>query len=162
MTDTSKPSAADIRRATVLALHHRRGDLEGCAAIAEESNAADRAPQLLLAVLAVHQLLIGLLRPPNAIPLIADYVHGLAGLPPEDRVDTVRAAGILDGHGRGDPAAIKAIMAAAVADGRPTQTVVALLELYETVLPELSSRAGVEWLASQIPALAAAEYGEQP
>ena len=152
---------ADYRRAAVLTLHHRRGDLDGCSAIAQESNEADRGPHLLLALLRVHQQLFGLLRNESSMELIADYVHGVAALEPEgERVDTVRAAGILEGHGSDDYAQIRSILAAVVADGRPTQTVSALLEIYETVLPELSGRAGSDWLASQIPALASAEAAQ--
>ena len=50
MTDDQIPTAADYRRAAVLTLHQRRGNTAGVIAIVDETNTADRATQLLLAV----------------------------------------------------------------------------------------------------------------
>lgn len=159
MTYDQKPNHADYRRAGVLTLHHRRGDTEGVLAIAAETNSENRSPQLLRAVLLLHQILIGLLRTQSGINLLGDWVVGLttreAGTPVE--IDVVRAAQILNCHGNGDREGIAEAMNAATAAGRPTETLLQLLNLYEVALPELSGPFGLEWLAVQIEGLVEAE-----
>ncbi|WP_285034578.1 hypothetical protein [Mycolicibacterium sp. lyk4-40-TYG-92] len=158
MTDDQNPDRADRRRAAVMTLHHRRGDKAGVAAIAEETNALDRGPQLLKSVLLLHQVLIGLLRTESALALIAEWVGGMASMlatePPH--TDIVRAAQILNFHGQGNHDGIAAVVNSS--DGRMTHVPLALLDLYEVALPELSG-SGASWLDSQIQAFLEAEHG---
>lgn len=160
MTDNQRPNKADYRRAGVLTLHHRRGDTEGLLAIAAEANAEDRVPQLLRSVLLLHQVLIGLLRTESGVNLLGDWVFGLttreASTPVE--IDVVRAAKILDHHGKGDRQGIAAVMNSATAAGRPTEVLMQLLGLYEVALPELSGPFGLKWLAVQIEGLVEMEH----
>jgi hypothetical protein len=155
MTENQKPNHADKRRAGVLTLHHRRGDTEGLLVIAEETNAENRVPQLVHAVLLLHQVLIGLLRTQSGVNLLGDWVVGLttreASKPSE--VDIVRAAQILNYHGKGDKQGIAEVMNAATAAGRPTEVLLQLLSIFEVALPELSGPFGLEWLAVQIEGL---------
>lgn len=154
MTENQKPNSADYRRAVALTLHHRRGDTEGVVVIAEETNAKDRAAQLLHAVLRLHQTLIGLLRTQSGLNLLADWVLGMATLPAIEPpgTDIVRAAQILNFHGQGSPEGIAEVMNTATSEGRSTQVLLQLLDLYEVALPEISGPGGMEWLAVQIQA----------
>lgn len=163
MTDNqTPPDFGDYRRAAVLTLHQRRGNTAGVLAIVDETNAADRAVQLLFAVLGFHKHLIQRLRSAEGIDLLADYVHGIASLdaPPDDHgaITMIRAAQILDLHGHNDANGIARVMNAAAADGRPTETFLRLLDHYEVALPELSSTAGIAWLEAQIDALRTEEF----
>ena len=155
MSDIQKPTAADYRRATVMTLHHRRGSTAGVLAIAQEANDASRVPQLLKAILVVHEVLICLLRTQSGINLLADWVIGIAAVPPteENSVDISRAAKILNFHGKGNAQAIAEVMNEATLEGRPTQVFMQLLALYEVALPELSGSGSLEWLEAQIPAI---------
>ncbi|BCI84400.1 hypothetical protein MTY66_60250 [Mycolicibacterium sp. TY66] len=155
----SKPNNADYRRAAVLTLHHRRGDRVGMVAIAEESNALNRGAELLKSVLLLHQTLIGLLRTANGITLLAPWVASMASMlatePPQ--TDIIRAAQILNFHGQGNKDGIASVVNSA--DGRMTQVLLALLDLYEVALPELSGTVGVGWLESQIQGFLEMEHG---
>lgn len=151
MTDSQRPNRADYRRAVVLTLHHRRGDKAGLVVIVEETNAENRVPQLFRAVLVLHQTLIALLRTQSSLNLLGDWVQGMAKLPATETpgIDIVRAAQILDYHGQGDPAGIARVMNAASAEGRGTQVLLQLLDLYEVALPEISGPGGMKWLSVQ-------------
>jgi hypothetical protein len=155
MTENQKANVADHRRATVMVLHHRRGNLAGVAVVAEEANRLNRSPQLLNALLEVHQILIALLRTQSGINLLADWVIGIAAVEPteENSKDVSRAAMIWNFHGKGNRRAIAEVMNEATAEGRPTQVFLQLLALYEVALPELSGPGALEWLEAQIPAL---------
>lgn len=159
MTADQNPNRADYRRAAVLILHHRRGDKTGVAAIADETNELDRGPQLLMSLLLLHQTLIGLLRTVNGITLLAPWVASMASMlatePPQ--TDIIRAAQILNFHGQGNKDGIAAVVNSA--DGRMTHVLLALMDLYEVALPELSGTVGIEWLESQIQGFLEMEHG---
>lgn len=161
MTADQNPNHADRRRAAVLILHHRRGDKAGVVAVAEETNELNRGPQLLMSVLLLHQTLIGLLRTFNGITLMAPWVAGMASVIATDPAgkDVVRAAQILNFHGQRAHDGIAVVMNEATAEGRPTEVLLALMDLYEVALPELSSTVGIEWLESQIQGFLEMEHG---
>ncbi|EPQ76923.1 hypothetical protein [Mycobacterium marinum] len=152
MTNTIGPTAGDYRRAAVLTLHYRRSNREGVVAIVEETNAEDRAAQLLLAVLGLHKFLITRLRTDDAIILLADWVHGMA-VHEATNADVRHACLMLQAHGQDDHVAIAGEMNLATAEGRPTEAFLALLDLYEAALPELTSTAGTAWIETQVKAL---------
>lgn len=154
MNENQRPNSSDYRRAVVLTVHHRRGDTEGVAAIAEETNTENRAAQLLHAVLRVHETLIALLRTQSGLNLMGDWVGGMAELPAIEPpgTDIVRAAQILNFHGQGNPEGIADVMNAASAEGRATHVLLQLLDLYEVALPEISGPGGMEWLSAQTQA----------
>jgi hypothetical protein len=157
------PQAADARRASALTIHHRRGNTAGLVEIVRETCEENRPTELLLATLAIHQDAIVELRSEAGLHLLAKHVQGLAAFtPPSDSkpaaiTDVCRSAALLDSHGRDDIAGINAAVQAAVKDGRPTELVIGLLDLYEHLLPELSSDEGIDWLNRCINAFAAEE-----
>lgn len=153
--DFDHTDPGDYRRAAVVVLHHRRGNTEGLTAVIDETNDLDRAAHLLYATLGLHHAFIARLRTRDGINLLADWVHGMAGLDAAE--DVCRAARILEHHGRQDNDGIVREMEAAITDSRATETFVQLLDLYEVALPELSSPAGIKWIEEHITALAGEE-----
>jgi hypothetical protein len=143
------PSAADARRATALTLHHRGGDTDGVVELVRETAETDRAAELLMAILDLHRTAILELKTDQGVTLMALYVQDLANVPttPDPvTADVRRAAALLDCHGRTDITGLNNVLLDAADTGRPTQLVVALLDLYEHLLPELSSNTGTRWL----------------
>ena len=154
--DATPTSAGDYRRAAVVTLHHRRGNVGGLIAIVEETNAAGRAAHLVLATLHLHEGFISTLRTDDGIGMLADYIHGMATLdatePPG--TDIRRAAQVLEHYGKKNMSGIHHEMTQAVAEGRVTECFRQLLDLYEVAMPELSSAAGTRWIEDHITALA--------
>ena len=147
-----QPKAADARRASAITTHHRRGYTEGVLAIAEETNETNRGTELVLAVLDLHRNPLTELRTPSGIELIGRHVHELAthgAATTADNpagADVARASALLDSHGREDIAGINRALKDAASVGRSTQLLLALLDLYEHLMPELTSAAGIDWL----------------
>lgn len=155
MTDNTT-GPGDYRRAAVLTLHHRQGNLPGVLAIVDEVNDNNRGPHLLLGILGLHGGYISRLRTQDGISLLADYVHGMASLdatePPG--TDIVQAAQIFEYHGLNDFDGIDRVLKASVNDERATEVFLQLMDLYEVTLPELSAPNGIHWLEEQIKVLA--------
>jgi len=162
MTDDSLTNAGDYRRAAALTLHHRQGNTAGVLAIIDETNNTGRGPQLLFATLDLHEQFISVLRTRDGINLMADYVHGMAALDADAAPGTeiVRAARILEFHGLKEPAGITREMQAVGGDAEATQIFIALLDLYEVAMPELSSQVGIRWIQDHIAAMATEEVQE--
>jgi hypothetical protein len=92
---------------------------------------------------------------------MAPWVAGMAAVIATEPAgkDVIRAAQILNFHGQQARDGIAVVMNEATAEGRSTETLLALLDLYEVVLPELGGAVGVEWLQSQIQAFIDGEHG---
>jgi hypothetical protein len=91
------------------------------------------------------------------------YVEGIAAIKPTDQkaMDLHHACRILDGHGIGDFDQVNGVLRTVRAERRGTQTLLALLDLYATILPELSSQAGSQLLDHCIAASHTEEAGDQ-
>ncbi|GAS87541.1 hypothetical protein [Mycolicibacterium brisbanense] len=153
MTDKQHLDPSDYRRAAVLTKHQRNGNIAGVLAIVEETNTADRAAELMLATMALHGTFIRRLRTADGITLMADWVHGMGGVDTPDAALIARAARILECHANNDLGGIDREMRAATAEDRATEQFLALLDLYEVALPELTSRAALGWIDTQIEVL---------
>jgi hypothetical protein len=159
-TNENSDKASDYRRAALFTKYHRQGNKAGQVAIVEEVNETGRVPQLLFALLVLHKTFITRFRTPDGIDLLADFIHSIAtlvtaGMPTPD---VVRAAQILDHHGHNDHDAIAKVMSDATAEGRATETFLALLDHYEVSLPELSGRAGIAFIEANALAMLEVEY----
>jgi hypothetical protein len=157
-----RPNAADARRAAALIIHRRRSDTGGVAALLEEANGAHRMTELVLAVLDLYRNAIEELRTDNGINLIASYVGHICKLaeqagPEIGAGEMVQSARLLDAHGRGDIAATNQAFREAAAARRAVSLVLGLLDLLETLLPELSCDAGFDWLNRCVATFAAEE-----
>lgn len=162
MTNHSdQPNAADARRAAALTIHHRNGNPEGVFEIVRETVETTRAAELVMAILDLHRIAIIELKTPAGIDLMGFYVQGLAAYrKPESGdliADALRAARLLDAYGRTDIDGINEAILDAVKADRPTQLVIGLLELYDHLIPELTSTAGLGWLNRCIASFAAEE-----
>lgn len=152
--------AGDFRRASLLTMYRRQDNKTGQIAIVEEVNEANRAPDLLSALLVLHRTFIVRFRTPEGINLIADYVQGIAELEPIDAgtTDIVRAAQIIDHDGKNEQQGIANVMTSAVRDGRAMQTINAVLDHFEVLLPELSGLAGIEFIEANAAAMRDEEF----
>lgn len=152
--------AGDFRRASLLTMYRRQDNKAGQIAIVQEVNEANRAPDLLSALLVLHRTFIVRFRTPDGIDLIADYIHGIAALEPIDAgtTDMVRAAQIIDHDGNNNRAGIVAVMNAAVTDGRAMHTINAVLDHFEVLLPELNGQAGIEFIDANAAAMRDEEF----
>ncbi|HRD14269.1 MAG TPA: hypothetical protein PLI79_20660 [Mycobacterium sp.] len=142
------PNPRDVRLAAAFTIHHRSGDKEGMAEIVRDTSETGRASELLLSVLDLHKVFIVQSRTPTGIDYLGRYVQDLGKVKPDDpkMIDLRRACRILDGHGRDDLSAINDVIREARDDNRCTHALMALMGLYETAVPELSSTAGRKWL----------------
>ncbi|OBB18550.1 hypothetical protein A5761_08690 [Mycolicibacterium setense] len=162
MTYADQPNAADARRAAALTIHHRRGNNAGVLALLAETGETTRAAELVLAILDLHRSAIMELKTEAGIELMAQYVQALATLPipvnPDtEGADVSRAAQLLDAHGRGDTDAINHALQSAATAGRPAELVLALLDLFDHLIAELSCEAGIDWLQRCITSFATEE-----
>ncbi len=156
------PRAGDARRASALTIHHRQGSTAGLVEIVRETCENGRATELVLAILEIHRSAIVQLRSEVGLEYLGCYVGQLAAgaaehEDSEQAADIARSADLLDAHARGDVKAINKAMREAVAAGRPTELVTNLLNLYEVLLPELSSEPGIRWLRTCVGTFAGEE-----
>lgn len=157
MTNPELPSPADYRRAAALVVHQRRNDHDGMTAVIDEANTEHRSLHLVLATLSLHGHFIGLLRTKDAGVHMADYVNGLA----EDPGTIGRAARILTRHANNNHASLIAEMNNATEAGLTSDTFAKLLAIYDTLLPEITSRTGTAWLQAQIASYLAEEINPE-
>lgn len=148
-------SASDHRRAAALLAHHRRSDYAGINAVVDEANQAGRGMELVMSVMGTYRGFIPLVRTDAAIELMGRYVEQIATNGVADELDPnlVKAAKLLWAHGIADFATMTDIFMG----DRPTDVFVKLLDLYEVLLPELTTPAGVDWLTRQAAAMAGLE-----
>lgn len=154
-----QPGPADARRAAALTIWHRRGNPDGITEIVRESAAIGRLVELLLAVLDLHRTAIAELRSEAGINLMALFVQGIAEHAEQNNAqgaaaDIRRSAQLLDAHGRDDTADINRAVQEASNAGRGVQLFTRLLDIYEHLLPELTSDHGIDWLNRCIAAFA--------
>lgn len=159
-TMTALPS--DHRRAAALIAHHRQSNTPGVNAVIEDANHAGRGIELVMSVMGTHQGLLGLLRTNGAVALMLAYVEQIAtnGTADEPDPHLVQAAQLLRAHSREDFTTISDILGGE----QPTHVFAKLLDLYEVLIPELTTPEGVDWLTRQAAAMAGLEddaEGEQ-
>lgn len=163
-SNADQPNAADARRGAALIIHGRRGDSDGVLALLDEANGSGRMAELVLAVLDLYRNAIAELRSDNGIELIAAYVGQMRELAEQAGPDfsagpgaMVQSARLIDAHGRGDNAGINDVFGEASATGQGLYLVLGLLDLLETLLPELSCDTGYDWLNRCVATFAAEE-----
>ncbi|WP_349319150.1 hypothetical protein [Mycolicibacterium canariasense] len=160
MTADDKIRAGDFRRASLLTKYRRQDNKTGQVTIVQEVNEANRAPELLTALLTLHRTFIVRFRTSEGITLIADYIQGIAALEAIDveTADVIGAAQIIDHDGNSNRAGVLEVMAAAVAAGRGMQVVNAVLDHFEVLLPELSGTAGIAFIDANAAAMLDEEF----
>ncbi|CAN5754447.1 hypothetical protein BH09ACT7_BH09ACT7_32450 [soil metagenome] len=160
-----KPNAADARRASAITIHHRRGNREGISAILNETGEANRVTELFLAILGIHGNALTELRTDAGLNYIANFIQEIGGLTGATEIadpetlggDVNRCCRLLDAHGRQDIPELNRALQDAFATRRTIELTIALLDIYELVLPELTSAAGIKWLEACINSFSAEE-----
>lgn len=152
----SQPGPTDARNAAALILHRRNADEQGVVAILAEAAETGRQTELLLAVMDLYRMAIAELRSDAGIALMASYVGDMAKHADEAGdglgADMIRAAPLLDAHGRQNMDAFNDILRKAAVAGRSANLLVGLLDLYEALMPDLNSTAGLDWFNRLIAA----------
>lgn len=151
----NQPGPADARNAAALILHRRNGDDKGVAGIFAEVAETKRQTQLLLAVMDLYANAITELKTDAGIELMASYVGDMAEHAHEAQgpgADMMKAAPLLDAHGRQDWDAFNGVLHSAATTGRSAHLLIGLLDLYEVLMPDLNSTAGRDWFSRLIAA----------
>lgn len=165
MTDyADKPNAADARRASAITIHHRRGNRDGIKAILDETGEANRVTELLLSILGIHGNALTELRSETSLKYIEGFIREMGELAEDTDPNTLggdvnRVARLLDAHARQDIPELNRALQDAFAERRTVQLTIALLDIYELVLPELTSTAGIKWLERCITEFGTEENG---
>lgn len=152
---TMTNKAADARRAMALISHHTRGHQPGINSVIREAVDADRATELLLAVLDSYPPLVNALRTPEAQGAMAELVMQLAEF--DDDPDWRRAARTIVASSTRDLIAMGQIVDEANDEKRCPQLLVAVCGVYGLLLPELATPIGCEAISTITARLTARE-----
>lgn len=110
---------------------------------------------LLQALLGLNRVFNLRLRTEVAIELLGGYIGSMANLdatgPPE--LDIARAARIINCYMSEDAAGIDTEMHAATSERRVIETLRQIMDTFETILPELNSSCGLQWVQTQVDAV---------
>lgn len=155
---TEQPNPRDMRLAAAVIKSHRRGAADDVAAICSDPETIPRGSQLLAAVLHVHRVYIASTRTPAGIDALGLWVQAMAGA--EGSEDVTAACRLVDAHGRGDLAEVNRILGQARSRDRATHLFRAVLDLFEYVVPDLSSPPGFTFLDAVV-GVALAEEDDQ-
>lgn len=156
--------AADVRRAAVLTIHHRRRQTDGQQAILDETQETGRWAELIFAIAAFHRQAFIELRTDAgrdlAYRFLAEIAYQTHNDPGEYGPDIRRAADMIQSFGPNNIAGINKAVRESGDGGRVGELVLALLNLYQKLMPELSADAGMKWLQDQAMNGAANEVTE--
>jgi hypothetical protein len=153
MTNTSAINAGDHRRALALITHRQREFWGGVKAVLDEAVSARRETQLLLAVVDTFDDLVPLLRTEAAQSWCAQALQmiGEHGKPEWKRGAIVIMARALDDATQFDQAIAEAN------EDQPGTLFLSVLDIYNMLIPELATPAGLETLADWTNRLMAEE-----
>ncbi|MCV7191873.1 hypothetical protein [Mycolicibacterium brumae] len=152
MTNPDHVQPRDIRLAAVLIKHHLTSNTAGQVEVIRETVDTDRATALLAAVLDLHAQFVTQTRNQVGLDFFAEGIHALGEFDPVDEIgqDLLNAIAVVEGHGTGDIAAINEVLTKVRAQGRGTQLMINILDVFDHALPELSSHAGIRWLDATV------------
>lgn len=142
---TMTNKAADARRAMALISHHTQGNQLGITTIIREAVDADRATELLLAVLDAYPPIVNVLRTPEAQAAMTELVHQIAEF--DEDADWQRAARTIIASAQRDLPAMKQIVDEANTEQRCPQLIGCVCGVYGLLLPELGTPIGCNAIA---------------
>lgn len=154
-TTMPNPKAADARRAMALISHHTQAHQAGINAIIKEAVDADRATELLLAVLDSYPPIVTVLRTPEAQVGMTELVQQLAEF--DDDPDWRRAARTIIASSTRDIPAMLQIVEESNSEKRCPQLLVAVCGVYGLLLPELGTPFGCDAISTMTARLTARE-----
>lgn len=160
MTEFNQPG--DRRRATALVCHWGHANIEGYNAVVREAQEANRVTALMWEVLALHSEVAPILLTDDGIACASQDVYKVATIPIADDEkpgigDCRRAAQLMFGYAQQDVGEINAVLHEAVDLGRATELLMALLELYRRVIPQMYTDLGLNVLGKTVLQWAARE-----
>ncbi|SBS76507.1 hypothetical protein MHPYR_320085 [uncultured Mycobacterium sp.] len=133
-------------------------------AILDETGEANRVTELFLAILGIHSNALLELRSETGLKYIEGFVKEIGELaeatdPQTLGGDVNRVSRLLDAHARHDIPELNRALRDAFAHRRTVELTIGLLDIFELVLPELTSTAGIRWLEVCITQFGTEENG---
>ncbi|BBY61155.1 hypothetical protein [Mycolicibacterium sarraceniae] len=153
---TNHEAAADSRRAAALILHYSHRRTDGCNEVLAEAVQAARITELIMALCDLFQHIVPALVTQLGMACLSGLVVDMANTTDGDP-DIRRAAQLIAHHGNDNSEALTAVLADADEADRVTELVLAILNLYETLLPPLYSPLGLKTLQQTVLDFAAQE-----
>ncbi|RIT84232.1 hypothetical protein D2E82_03240 [Mycobacteroides abscessus] len=153
MTD---PLAGDCRRATALVVHYSARNIDGCNEVLKEAVESDRVVRLIAALCDLFQVIVPALITQLGMACMSEMVLDMANTTDGDP-DIRRAARLIAHHGNSNVDGVNSVLEDAAEADRVTELVLALLNLYETILPALYAPTGLRALQQTVLDFAAQE-----
>ena len=159
MLMTNNPHAGDCRRACSILVHHSQNDLDGVNALLQEAADTGRVTELVFAILDAYQGITPVLLTAIGMACLSQTVHGFAS-PDNPDDDSRRASALIIAHARDDIDAINKVIVEVKQANRVSPWIVAILNVYRTLVPAIATPLGVESLSRSVLNLAAKEVAE--
>lgn len=154
----TNPAAGDCRRAMALIGHHNAGpDFDGINHIIGEANDAGRGTHLFLALLDAYQHIVPQLRTKDAVACLTDAVNLIAEQHASE--DWRRAATAIISHSTENVDRLNEVTIEATEQQRTGMLLLAILDLYGYLLPELGTPLGCEAVSRWTATLFGKETG---
>jgi hypothetical protein len=150
----SPEAASDARRALAMIGHHARLDPAGIRAVLDEAIGAGRATELLIAIVDVYDAIVPIFRTEEAMACLSQCVEMVHDHGP---VDWRRAAAVIMARSTDDTDRFNEAIVEANDDGRTGELVLAMLNAYALLLPELGTALGLEALSKWTARIAGVE-----
>lgn len=147
--DNTARTAADCRRATALVCHYAVRDVDGCNEVFAEATEASRVTQMIVALLDQFQNIVPALVTKLGMVCLSEHVLIMTEDADGDP-DVRAAAGLIAHHANDNTEAYIAVLSDADEDDRVTELVLAVLNLYETLLPALYAPTGLQALQQTV------------
>jgi hypothetical protein len=151
----TNPHAGDCRRATALVCHHANGNADGVGEILRSTVECDRVTETILATLDFYQAVVPMFITTFGMQALSEVVNNLA-LKDTDP-DRQRAARLIAHHANYNVDGINSVLQSAAQADRVTQLILAILDLYEILLPQLQTPLGLRCLEQSVVELAMKE-----
>lgn len=152
----TNPEASDNRRATALVCHFGRQNSEGVNAVLAETIEANRVTPLIISVLDLHAGIVPILVTPDGLACITQMIHSRANDQYVDQ-ECARAARLIISHSARDTAGFNTALREAADAGHVTDLLMATLETFLAVVPQLYCELGLAVLERSILDWAARE-----
>lgn len=153
---TTNHTAADSRRAAALVSHYSIREVDGCNVVMREAMDTGRVAEMITALCDLFQRIVPALVTGYGMALMSEHVLIMAD-DDEGDLDVRRAAQLIAHHGNNSREGINKVLTDADDEDRVTELVLAVLNLYETLLPSLYAPTGLRALQQTAVDFAAQE-----
>lgn len=152
---TNQIHAADCRRATALACHYGRANIDGVNALFKETVEVGRVTELLMALIGLYAHIVPVLVTKLGMRCLSEVVVNVATKGKDD--DDRRAARLVMAHSLGDVDGMNAVLNEAKAAEAITGLFMSLMALYCMIVPALRTDVGLDALQAAVLDIAALE-----